>query len=126
FRSGDALSAGDQAAASALRLGQQVDAVRSRAHGAPVPTLLAVGDSGQFLAGPGTYLDDLLKIAGGKNVAAALNNPYPSVDREQLLTLKPEVIIQLLPGASPQVVEKSRQFWQMVGDLPAVANGRVY
>jgi len=122
---GDALSAPQTAMLASITLGRQVEAVRRRST-VQIPTLVAVGDSGQSLAGPGTYLDDLITISGGHNVASSLNNPYPSADRETLVALKPQVIIQLLPGGSAQLAEKSRQFWLSIPEIPAVRYGRVY
>jgi iron complex transport system substrate-binding protein len=78
------------------------------------------------VAGPGTYLDDLLRLAGGVNAAERLSNPWPQVDREMLLSLKPDVIIELLPGASEQVKQQAAQTWKNLPQIPAVAAGRVY
>jgi iron complex transport system substrate-binding protein len=115
------------AADAASELKTQILQVRVRVIGKPkVPTLLTVGDSGEFLAGPGTFLDDVLNEAGGANVAAGIGNAYPTVDREKLLALKPEAVIQLLPAASEQVIEKAKRFWASLPTLPAVKNGRVY
>jgi iron complex transport system substrate-binding protein len=75
--------------------------------------------------GPGTYLDDLLTIAGGKNVVDPASPPWPSMDRETLVGLAPQVIIQLLPGESTQVRAEGMAHLTSLVDLPAVRNHRI-
>jgi hypothetical protein len=52
--------------------------------------------------------------------------PYPTIDREMLLALDPQVIVQLLPDASPQVRAAAGRVWQGLPQLQAVRNGRVH
>ena len=86
-----------QAAAAALRA--RLDAVKKRVANLPrVCALVVLDESGQSVAGPDTFLDDLLTIAGGENVLAGNRNRYPRIDREMLVSLAPDVIIQLQPG----------------------------
>ncbi len=118
----------DPAAADALekRLRNQLTTIASRTKSLPaVKTLLVIGDGGQSLAGPDNFVDDELRIAGGSNVAGDMSDSWPSVDREKLIALAPDAIIQLLPDASPQVIDKARQYWKGLPALPAVKNGRV-
>jgi len=122
---GDALNAPQSATLASITLVRKLEQVRKAAI-IPIPTLVVVSDNGPTLAGPGTYLDDLITVAGGKNVAEKLNNPYPSADRETLLSLKPQVIIELLPGASAQSAQKSKEFWQSMPEISAVRYGRVF
>jgi ABC-type Fe3+-hydroxamate transport system substrate-binding protein len=105
----------------------RLDAVRAAVAGqAPVRTLIFTGDDADFIAAPGGYLDDLLQIAGGVNAAPPGENHWPKIDREMLLSLKPEAIIQLMPDATPQEKQKAMAIWQRYRQLPAVAAGRVY
>jgi ABC-type Fe3+-hydroxamate transport system substrate-binding protein len=117
---------GDQAV---QKFDQQLDAVQAQVKDQPpVKAIVVTSDSGMALAGPGEFLDQLLTIAGGTNSAAFLNNPYPEVGREQLATMAPDVIIQLIPGGDqlPQVIDKAHAFWDSMPELPAVKNHRVY
>jgi iron complex transport system substrate-binding protein len=120
-------AAGESAAG---RLREKLEEVRARVKGLPpVKTLVVTSDSSGFgVAGPGEFLDEILRIAGGENAAAGLGEPYAEVDREMIMTLKPEVVIRLVPDGDrkPQVVESGDQVWQTMGDLPAVKNHRVY
>jgi iron complex transport system substrate-binding protein len=124
---GSTLQAPANAQNEVAKLKGQLDAVRQRVAGKPkVRALIVVDTSGQYVAGHGTFLSELLDIAGGENVVPQESGPWPSVDREMLLSLKPDVILQLLPGATPQVLDKAKATWPTLPDLPAVKNGRVY
>ncbi len=91
-----------------------------------VKTLIVTDDTGQYAVGPGTFLDDLLTIAGGQNVLAGTTQPYPTLDRERLLALQPEVVIVLRPAASTQETERARASMNKIPQLPAVRDERVY
>ena len=109
------------------RLREQFETVRRRVENAPkVKTLIVVYDDGRSVAGPGTFLDDILKAAGGENAADPLGIQWPTLDREKIVELQPQVVIHLLPAASPQVVREARKFWASLPDLPAVRDKRVH
>lgn len=107
---GDA--AGDRAAAerAVAALDAELAAVRDRATTRPAPrVLLGYTDVTAGAIGRGTFLDELLQIAGGDN---ALDVPgYPTLDDEQVASLQPDALVLLLPGASAQVVEQARGAW---------------
>jgi ABC-type Fe3+-hydroxamate transport system substrate-binding protein len=124
---GNAMGTPDLASAATTQMRQRLNAVRSRAAGQPpVKALIVVGDGGDSLAGSDTYLDDLLHLAGGVNAAGGLKTSWPQVDREMLLSLKPDVIIQLMPSPSPQERQQAAAVWKQLPQIPAVAAGRVY
>jgi iron complex transport system substrate-binding protein len=118
----------EQKGAEAIRrLRGQLDTVRRRVAAAPkVRALVVVDVGGRSVAGAGTFLHDILIAAGGDNVAARMGNAWPTVDREKIEQLKPEVVIHLLPQASPQMLRQAEQFWAALPDLPAVKNKRVH
>jgi len=87
--------------------------------------LLVVGESGLNAVGPGTFLGELLEIAGGVNVIP-VGVDYPTLDRERLAALDPDVIIQLLPGASTQSIEYAKSFWPTMSELRAVKQSQVF
>jgi len=123
---GAVLGEPEKAAAAQERWRQRMSALAARVGDRPRPrTLLVVGESGLSVAGPGTFLDNLLTAAGGHN--ALTGGPdYSTIDREKLSAIDPEVIIQLLPGASPQQIEQADAFWRSMPQLAAVKSGRVY
>jgi len=113
-----------QAAADALRL--KLDDIAAHSKGRPVRALIVLDEGAHGVAGRNNYLDDVLTIAGGVNVIPAGSSAYPSIDREALADLDPEVIFHLLTNASPQVRAAVGQLWQSMPQLQAVRNGRVH
>jgi iron complex transport system substrate-binding protein len=92
----------------------------------PVRTLIARTHTGVDVVGGGNFMDDLLRLAGGQNVIQSGDNSYPTIDREMLVSLNPDVILQIVPGAAPQEIEQAMAFWPTVGQVSAVRNGRVH
>jgi len=116
-----------KAAALEQKIQSQLDTVARRVAGRqPVPTLLVRDEAGFALIGGDTFVDDVLKIAGGTNVASHLPVRYPTVDREQVLEMAPQAIVQLMPDAPPGVVDRARRAWQQMPQLPAVRQQRVF
>jgi iron complex transport system substrate-binding protein len=119
----------DDGKRAVLQIQSQLAAVRAAVAGKPaIKTLIVTDDSGMDIAGPNTFLDELLTIAGGQNVAANLGKRYASLDQETLVAMAPDVVIQLLPDGdkTPQVMAQAAQFWTSLPNLPAVKNHRVY
>ncbi len=115
-----------KAATAEAALRQRLARIQQRVNGLPpVPALIVIGPEGTLVAGKETFLSELLQIAGGANVAARLASRYPTLDREQLLQLNPQVILQLLPGESQRVCEQARTYWDRIPNVPAVKNKRI-
>ncbi len=77
-------------------------------------------------AGPGTFIDDLIHLAGGVNIASDSATKYPVYNLEILIERNPEVIIvSFWHGSIVASVEgvKSRKRWKIID---AVQNNRVY
>lgn len=105
-------------------LQSRLDAVRLAVKDRPpVPTLILFNEKATETVGPGTYHDEILSIAGGRNVIDA--ERWLTIDRERLLSLRPEAIIVLLTSASAQVEAEARRTIRQLTDLPAVQNERV-
>lgn len=78
----------------ALNLLTDLDRVRQKVHEKPRPrAALAIGWKPLVLAGPGTLPGDLLRQAGGDNVAPPHGDPFPSVSLENFRLLDPDVVI---------------------------------
>lgn len=112
-RLGEITGESEKAEAAIAGLESRLSAVRERVRSRDrVPTLVAVGDQARGAIGAGGFLDELLTLAGGDNVAAGLAGRYPQLDREQRLALRPSHILHLLPGASAEQVAAAHRFWQ--------------
>lgn len=124
---GEAIGEPEKAGVAEKALRERLHEVRHRMMKQPaVRTLITRSESSLACVGGGNYLDDLLEIAGGQNVLAGGYNSYPTIDRERLIELNPDVVIVLLPGASPQVVQQAKEFWAAQSSVSAVKNGRVH
>ncbi len=107
-------------------------APRVPAQGGPKPKVLLVverpaGRLGDlYVAGPGTYLDELLVRLGGENVFADAPTLYPQASLEEVVARKPDLIFEL---RSDPPSEAARQAliadWQPLSAVPAVKNGRI-
>jgi len=111
------------------QLQERVQAVREAVAGlSEKPTVFyeldATDPANPWTAGPGTFIDTLIREAGGQNVAAALDTAWAQVSVEKLLEWNPDIILlgDANYGATPDQVAQ-RPGW---GDLKAVQEGRVY
>ncbi len=69
----------------------------------------------------GSFLDEMIKIAGGINIAGNLPRPYCRISEELVISQKPDVIIIT---HSPDTLDiKDRSGWE---NIPAVKNNNVY
>ena len=83
--------------------------------------------TGLSTVGAGTFLDDMIRVAGGTNVFADASGAYPQVSKESLLLRRPEVILEVHPGGLPDgTIALLRADWRELADLPAVRNDRIH
>lgn len=91
----------------------KIKAIQERVQDRPRPrVLLTVSRRPDEVAnilttGKGTFLDDMITIAGGVNVFGDVDAPWPQVSLESIVAKQPEVIIELMPGE--EVDEKRLQ-----------------
>jgi iron complex transport system substrate-binding protein len=70
----------------AARLGPIDDAQRPR-------VFVEIEEGPLMTAGAGSFIDDLIRRAGGRNVAHELSTAYPRIDPERVIAWNPEVIL---------------------------------
>ena len=76
----------DEAAALVARIDERLADVRDRVAGrAPVRVAYLLGGSPPWVAGPGTFIHELMETAGGVNVFGDLGDLYAPVSVEELL-----------------------------------------
>jgi iron complex transport system substrate-binding protein len=112
--------------------------VRREAEGAPHPSVLFIigrnpGTLTDLVAvGPGSYINDLIEIAGGKNVLAIKGQPeYPRISMEAVLRLDPEVILDTVDMGETDAERRLRQpinerLWSAYRTLTAVKTRRLH
>ena len=103
----------------------EVEGVRRAVQGRPRPSVFyVVWFDPPMTAGPGTFLDELIDIAGGQNAFADAPTPWPTVSVEAVLRRQPAIVI--VPRGE-QGVERITRLRTTPGwrDLRAVRTGRV-
>jgi iron complex transport system substrate-binding protein len=77
-----------------------------------------------WTAGPGTFINTLIEMAGGHNVAADLQGQYVQISLEELLVRDPEIILlgDAAYGVTPESVPQ-RAGWEKIA---AVQEKRIY
>ncbi|HOR28537.1 MAG TPA: helical backbone metal receptor [Candidatus Sumerlaeota bacterium] len=76
-----------------------------------------------------SFLGEILKLAGGRNIFAEIDQPYPQVSKESLLARQPEVILEFMPelqGADESRLSEIRSDWNALPSLPATQHGRIH
>ena len=86
---------GQDAAAETLvgQLQARIDAVQDAVAGAQRPAVFWDLGPELFTAGPGSFVDDLIRLAGGENVAADADSPWPQLSVEAILLKDPDLIV---------------------------------
>ena len=75
--------------------------------------------------GPGSFGDDLIRLAGGENIAANASNEYPELTSEFIIAQNPEVIVYTI-GPMTTTTESEiagREGWS---GIRAVAGDNIY
>lgn len=80
-----------------------------------------------FVVGGASYLASLIEIAGGVGVFNDSEMDYLEVSPEAILSSRPEVIIDAMPGQDLDSAQRATlvAHWEKLGDIPAVRNRRV-
>ena len=94
--------------------------------GLPRPKVfIQIGDAPIVTVGKGSFADDLIHLAGGKNIAEKEKEVYPRLGMEEILKRSPEVI--LISSMNPRGdYQKIVQEWGRWKAIPAVKNGQIH
>ena len=75
--------------------------------------------------GSGSFIHQMLELAGGENIVGRTTTAYPKVSLEEVLRRDPEVL--LFPvGTSEGIPEAEQQQWRKWTSLSAVSQNRLY
>ena len=77
-----------------------------------------------FTTGPGTFVDALITMAGGENIAADMEGAWVQLSSEELIARNPEII--LLGDAAWGVTVESVVARPGYDAIDAVANGQIF
>ena len=124
---GTAVGANGQKLASDIE--RKIEAVRAKtASASPKPRAFHEVDASDpakpYTVGPGSFIAELIEVAGGVNVAARATSPYPQLSIEEIVRTDPEVIVlgDADYGVTPDQVA-ARPGWS---GISAVKSKRIY
>ncbi|HVB78667.1 MAG TPA: ABC transporter substrate-binding protein [Candidatus Binataceae bacterium] len=101
-----------------------IEEVHTRLEGtSPRTVVMLVGHQPMVAVGRGTFLDDLLRLAGGDNIADLARQNWPQLSLEYIIAMRPEVI---LDGAMGSDANTPAGFWARYPTIPAVRDHRVF
>lgn len=119
----------DEARRLVDRMRQRISAIGEKARSlTPKPRVLHELDASDptkiYVAGPGNFVDAMIQVAGGTNVASGAQSKFPQLSVEEIIRSNPEVIVlsDAAFGATPEVVA-ARPGWSA---LDAIKKDRVY
>ena len=79
-----------------------------------------------YVAGPDSFLDRIVELAGGRNaLAGRLNRPWAEVSAETVLAAKPDAILETRTNSSPQLLEQIYRGWSDFDWIPAIGQRRI-
>jgi iron complex transport system substrate-binding protein len=102
----------------------QMEQVKTRV--APAPrrsTLLLVGLRPLIAVGGKNFIDELITLAGGKNIAGDAAQPWLNLPDEYVVAKAPQVIIEAGMGSER---DQAAEHWADLKSIPAVQQRRVY
>ena len=81
-----------------------------------------------YAVGRGTFLNELLIIAGGKNILPDTMAKYPKISKEYIIAKSPEIIIEVGPKSklSNEEIKVRKKTWAKYSTLRAVKDDRLY
>jgi len=85
--------------------------------------LMVVGHQPLVAVGPGTYLDELLRLAHAHNIAAGSLQAWPRLSIEYVVASRPQVILDGQMGSDTHALAG---FWARFPSIPAVRDGQVF
>ena len=131
----DACGVGERGAALRSTIGNRLADVAATVADSPrVRTLVVVGHQigggavrSVWAAGPDTFYDGVLRIAGGVNVVDGGVARYPELSREGLTALDPEVVLDVIAGVEERNLDLDEVLsgWRRLSELRAVREHRV-
>jgi iron complex transport system substrate-binding protein len=110
----------------------EIEAVRKAVGDRPHPRVLCIVDRvpgtirDLYTATKGSYLDELISIAGGDSIAPQGDRGYGKINKEAVLTLNPEVIIDMVQGSKGNFGEDPIAVWNELAEVRAVREQRIF
>jgi iron complex transport system substrate-binding protein len=109
------------------KIRREMDEIRHTAEGASRRRVAFVVDRDPlYVAGPGSHVDEMIRVVGGENVAADAASDWQLMSLEVVLERAPEVIIDTSDNGTGALRGRATGPWARWPFLPAVEEDRVY
>ncbi len=96
----------------------QMDIRRSATDNQTYRVLVCVGHDETWsrihIAGRHTFYDELIELAGGINVCTENRIKYPEISQENLISMNPDVLIDIRPAQTPSLADSKRLGYNIV------------
>ena len=110
----------------AMVMRQRIAAIRSKLDAVALVRVLYVLNSQPLITvGPGSYIHQVISVAGGSNIASQTTVPYPHLNMEAVLKADPEIIIFPI-GHAEGIPTAEQQEWLRWTSLSAVKQRRLH
>jgi iron complex transport system substrate-binding protein len=121
----------DEAAALVDSMEERIADVQERVEGAAKVSVFFIVDATDptlpWTAGPGSFIDALITMAGGENVAHDAPYAWPQFSIEEVVRADPDVIIvQTMFGDVPTIEIAALEAHPIWGAMSAVSQGKVF
>jgi iron complex transport system substrate-binding protein len=124
----------EQAAAVVSSLRARLDAIRKRVAGRPRPSVMLVFERQPktlreiYASGGVGFLNEILEIAGGRNVFADTRSESVQPSTETIIARAPDIIIEIRARErlDARGLDAERAAWTTLRSLPAVRSKRVH
>jgi iron complex transport system substrate-binding protein len=129
---GDAVGCSNQAESLITQTKAALDEIGSRTKLLPRPRVLCVVGRvpgtlrDLYVATKGSFLEQLIGIAGGEALSPTNQTGYGKISKEAVMSLNPEVIIDMVPGAEGTLTEDPLQVWRQLPEIQAMQKGRIF
>jgi iron complex transport system substrate-binding protein len=111
----------------------EVEEVRARVRDLPRRRVLCVVDRvpgtlrDLYAATEGSFISQLIEVAGGESIAPPAASGWGKIQKEAVVSLDPEIIIDLMmQPASNALSEDTQAVWRELPRVRAVREGRVH
>lgn len=123
---GTVLDARDEAEKMVTDMQAKVKAIADKTDKLPKDKLpkvfYEVWDQPLTTAGPGSFISDMIRLAGGTNITDTAKEPWPTVSLEAVAAGSPDLIISPIQKSVDALTAKQRPGWN---EFKAVKDGKV-
>ncbi|MFH1228688.1 MAG: helical backbone metal receptor [Planctomycetota bacterium] len=116
---------GEESKASVIlsELNRQLNATQAKITGNNHKVFVQLNNNPLMTAGNNTFINDIIRHAGCRNIAGDTANKWPVFNIEEVIRRNPDLIIISEMG---QMTATAKEMWQNFPGIPAVKSGRIY